>query len=224
MNQALELVQLFPDWQSVLVIPTSKNAYEYISNALKERDPAVIRKQAISCTELLTIEAEHWTTKKSFLCLWLEGQNPPPRCGAMLNNGDVQCLQCTDTNWNYCNKYHRCYSRKSVEPCQEQRKHSEVPYCDKHICDISYVRNEPCDVERIQYSSYCETHSCPCCILLLSSTSKIVIGAKMPFSCVIHKCAQCPAAQLYPHKYYKAHCCEEYGISGNGTNLPKVGN
>ena len=224
MYQALELVQLFPDWQSLLIMPTSKKAYESISNAIKVQDPIVMRNQSLSYTETLTMEAEHWSTKKSFLCLWLEGLNPPPRCGAMLNNGDVQCLQCTDTNWNYCNKYHRCYSRQSVAPCQEQRKHSEVPYCDQHICDISYMTNALCVAERTLYSSYCENHSCPCCLLLLSSSSKIVVGAKMPFSCAIHKCAQCPAAQLYPLKYCEAHCCEECGISGNSTNLPKVGN
>jgi hypothetical protein len=200
---------------------SSRKAYEFISNALVVRDPAVIQKTP-PCAETLLMEAEHWNTNASLLWLWLDGLNPPPRCGAVLGNGDVQCLECTQPSWNYCDKFHRCLSRMRAEPCQELRNHSSVPYCDQHICDASYTTKEPCAYERTQHSSFCEDHSCPCCVLLLSSSSEILVGAKMPFSCAIHKCVLCPSAQLFPHKFCASHLCEECGVSGNITNSPKV--
>eukprot|EP00597_Dinobryon_sp_UTEXLB2267_P013697 CAMPEP_0170108520 /NCGR_PEP_ID=MMETSP0020_2-20130122/6618_1 /TAXON_ID=98059 /ORGANISM="Dinobryon sp., Strain UTEXLB2267" /LENGTH=3294 /DNA_ID=CAMNT_0010333253 /DNA_START=40 /DNA_END=9925 /DNA_ORIENTATION=+ len=222
MSCAFSLSPLLLDKDSI----NARKAYSSLAGVLSLRENNSQVKNAQLCLESIICGAEHWPQTQPLLWIWLNGASPPPRCKAMMNNSDIQCLQCTTSPWSYCAKYHNCSHTKN-ENCDRIRVSLESRFCEKHLCGFEYVDNDgkrySCSqYERLDNSYYCEEHSCPCCLLLLSVSSDFAVCMGAPLACRSHQCSICIQPMLLPHQFCENHCCLECGRTGSLLNLPRL--
>lgn len=148
-------------------------------------------------------DLEHWKIPINlspvyfYINSWLKGENPPPRCQALIN--DILCVEEAAKNSTYCNLLHNCHSIS----CLNQRIKPQISFCNDHNCQF-----EECKSERFKNKNYCSKHICPACIL----TDSNEIKPRNPFACNDHKCKEndCNLLQMYPFNgFCTQHSCTE---------------
>lgn len=144
----------------------------------------------------------------------------------MMKESAIQCIQCTTFPWSFCSKFHRCSHTKN-ENCDRIRVSLDSPFCEEHLCRFEFVDNNgkrhSCShFERLDNRNYCEEHSCPCCLLLLSVSPDFAVSMGAPFACHSHQCSICNQSKLLPHNFCEEHCCLECGRTGSFFNLPRM--
>ena len=174
----------------------------------------------------LSKDLEHWKIPQNqpniyfFISWWIRGNNPPPRCQALINN--TLCLhEASDKKVSpYCDVLHSCRSATGV--CMNQRLNG-LNLCSEHCCNA--VRNQQqdmptCKSERIQGTEFCAKHICVGCLMSNTKPAK----ARNPNACVEHQCDAINCNELRAsqiHRFCIKHVCLECAATGDIRNIPR---